>query len=105
MLAPRPGSYSASHPTGQQTLLAVEVSGSRRPYDFDQKLTLYARHGVQEAWIADVANSQLHVFRGRTDVGFVHSIVIPEPGKLAVPSLDGIEVDLAGLFSFLMRAD
>lgn len=44
-------------------LLAVEVGLSSLADDLDRKSKLYARHGVREYWIVDVAGRVLHVRR------------------------------------------
>ena len=105
VLTLRAGSYAMAHPTGHQALLVVEVTDSRRPYDFDAKLALYARHGVREVWIADVSRSEFHTFRARTDIGYSVVDSTREPGKLEVPSLEGTSVDLTGLFEFDLQPD
>lgn len=105
VLALKVGSYSLSHPTGHQSLLVIEVTDRRRSYDFDARLALYARHGVREVWIADVAKGEFHTFRARTDIGYSDVDSTREPGKLAVPALEGVSVDLTGLFEFDLQPD
>jgi Uma2 family endonuclease len=100
VLKPRENAYRRAHPQGADTLLAIEVSDTTLRYDRHTKLPLYARHGVQEVWIADVNRACLHVCRSRTDVGYSDIQVLTDPGRLAIPLLDDVSVDLTGLFVF-----
>jgi len=63
LLRPRHDDYRASHPSAADVLLLVEVSDSSLTYDRGTKLPLYARFGVPEVWIVDVAAAAVEVFR------------------------------------------
>ncbi len=100
LLKPLPGGYSGAHPQGADTLLAIEVSDTTFRYDRTIKLPLYARHGVQEVWIADVNRGGIHVCRSRMDLGYSDIQFIAEPRRLVIASLGDVSVDLTGLFVF-----
>jgi len=53
--------YRDVHPT--TALLVVEVSESSSAHDHKRKLSLYARSGIPEYWILDVAVERLEVYR------------------------------------------
>jgi Uma2 family endonuclease len=61
--------YAVANPTAEDALLVVEVSVTSLPFDLGEKLRAYARRGVREYWVADIANECIHVFheprRGR----------------------------------------
>jgi Uma2 family endonuclease len=63
LLRPRADDYTTSHPTAADVLLVVEVADSPLAYDRGPKLALYARHGVPEVWILDLAGRALEVCR------------------------------------------
>ena len=63
VLRPRDDFYAAAHPTADAVLLLVEVSDSSLSFDRGEKLEVYARHGVREVWIVDVAGEAIHVHR------------------------------------------
>lgn len=63
MLRPRSDCYCMAHPGAADTLVVIEVSDMSLAYDFDVKVPLYARHGVPEVWVIDVATRRTHVFR------------------------------------------
>lgn len=55
--------YAEAHPGPEDVLLIVEVSDATLAYDRDVKLSLYARHGIPEAWLLDVNAGELTVYR------------------------------------------
>lgn len=65
--APKPDWYvfPAALPTGEvrgaDVLLAIEQSASTLAHDLGEKAHLYARHGVREYWVIDLAARRLHV--------------------------------------------
>jgi Uma2 family endonuclease len=100
LLKPRADEYRRGHPRGPDTMLAVEVSNTTLRFDLRTKLPLYARHGVEEVWVADVNRSGFHVCRRRTDVGYSDVQFVEDPGRLDISSLEGVSIDLTGLFQF-----
>ena len=55
LLRPRADDYETSHPSAADVFFLVEVSDSSLAYDRGRKLALYARFGVAEVWIVDLA--------------------------------------------------
>jgi Uma2 family endonuclease len=63
-LAVVPGSlrdYRDAHPTTAR--LVVEISDSSLAYDRERKLPVYARAGIPEAWIVNLGEGVLEVYR------------------------------------------
>lgn len=56
-----PADYSDAHP--RTALLVVEVSDSTLPLDRDRKRAIYARAGVPEYWIINLAERCVEVYR------------------------------------------
>jgi Uma2 family endonuclease len=56
-------SYRDAHPTPADVLLVVEVADSSLRYDQSRKLPAYARSGIGEAWLVDLATSRIEVHR------------------------------------------
>jgi len=100
ILKPHAQEYRRGHPSGTDTLLAVEVSDTTLRFDLRTKMPLYARHGVAEVWVADVNRGGIHVCRRRTDIGYSDIEFVEEPGRLPIAALEGVSVDLTGLFRF-----
>lgn len=56
--------------TGPDLLLVVEQSDTTLGYDLGRKAELYARFGVRDYWVIDVAARQVHVHRQPTRDGY-----------------------------------
>ena len=63
VLAAKDDFYEAELPGAQDVYLAVEISLSSLNYDRTTKLSVYARAGVPEVWIVNLAERQLEVYR------------------------------------------
>lgn len=96
VLKRREDKYARSQPTATDVLLAIEVSDTTLRYDLERKGPLYARHGIPEYWVVDVAARRVHVFRAPRGGTFAEASVV-ESGVLQVPAL-GIELEVAALF-------
>jgi len=97
----REGGYLTSHPGAADTLLVVEVSQSSLRYDRNRKLPLYARHGIPEYWIVDLATPRLHIFHTPDEGRFVHNASTPQPAAIALHAMPELRIDLTGLFEGL----
>jgi Uma2 family endonuclease len=67
LLAIRGDFYASGLPSAPDALLVVEVSDTSLRYDRELKLPRYARAGVPEVWILDLAGRRLHVYREPAD--------------------------------------
>lgn len=86
LLRPRADFYSGAHPTAADVLLLIEVAQSSLRYDRGVKLPLYARHGVPEVWIVDLANRVVEVHRDPQADGYAGSTTLG-PGAMLEPAL------------------
>jgi len=98
LLKSRADFYRSGHPRPDDVLLIVEVADTTLTYDRDIKVPLYARHGIPEVWLVDLANKRLHVFTSPSDTGYLESHSLTRPGLLATAALPGSPVDIGGLF-------
>jgi Uma2 family endonuclease len=55
--------YEFRHPRGDEVLLVIEVSDTSVAFDLSRKAVLYARAGVREYWVLDLARRMLVVHR------------------------------------------
>lgn len=60
VVKPRADAY-ARHPRAHDVLLIIEVADTSLAYDRDTKIPLYARAGIPEVWLVDLAADRLHV--------------------------------------------
>ncbi|MFN8525500.1 MAG: Uma2 family endonuclease [Chloroflexota bacterium] len=70
LLSPGSRQIPRRNPESSDTFLVIEVSDSTLAYDRGVKMALYARQGVPEAWIVDLPNRLVHVYRQPSDDGY-----------------------------------
>lgn len=63
LLHPVPDFYYEKQPNANDVLLLIEVSDTSLQFDQNQKLHLYARHGVPEYWLLNLNDTCLEVYR------------------------------------------
>lgn len=98
LLRPRAQPYREAHPRPEDVLLIVEVADTSLRYDQEVKCPLYARHGIPELWVIDVAGDRLHVYR-EPDAGEYRVHLRPRRDEtLHLPALPDIGIDLRRLF-------
>ena len=90
--------YEKQHPNATDTLLAIEVSDTTLADDLRRKTALYARHGIKEYWVVDIANRRLHVFRDPIHGRYEQTSSTDRPGITEITTLPGTSVDLSSLF-------
>jgi Uma2 family endonuclease len=66
LLRPRADFYRSAHPVPSDVLLLVEIAESSAAFDRGPKRTLYARSGITEYWVIDLARSVLIAHRRPT---------------------------------------
>ncbi len=90
--------YTRSHPRPEDVLLLIEVSDSTLHYDRDTKVPLYAKAGISEAWLLDVAGQRLEVYRRPSPEGY-REIHYPAPTDHIAPVLlPELSLNVASLF-------
>ena len=99
VLKPRADFYIEAHPSAADVLLLIEVSDTSARYDREIKLPLYAQAGVPEVWIVDLDAGLLRCHRDPLGTEYTQMQALAQPGRLAVPGLNGVQVKLDGLFS------
>jgi len=63
LLKPNADFYSSRHPNADDVLLLIEVADTSLKFDQNQKLRLYALHGIPEYWLLNLNDSCLEVYR------------------------------------------
>ncbi|MCX2728291.1 Uma2 family endonuclease [Thermomicrobium sp. 4228-Ro] len=97
LLRPRPDYYRHEGPAASDVLLLVEVADTSLAYDRDIKVPLYARAGIPEVWLVDLAGGQVLVFRA-PDAGKYRASVVVRPGELVSPlAFPDLLIDVAAL--------
>lgn len=99
LLEPRADSYSDSHPSAAEMLLAVEVADTTLAFDLGKKASLYARCGVAELWVVDVNGRVIHVYRDPSASGYQTRVVAASKDRLECAALPEVSIVVAEVFS------
>ena len=70
LLRPRPDFYAGGHPGPEDVWLLVEVTDTTAPFDRTVKVPLYARAGIPEVWLVDLAAQSVEVYRRPSASGY-----------------------------------
>lgn len=92
--------YRSAHPGPADVLLLVEVADSSLAYDREIKLPRYARAGIPEVWLMDLAGYRLAIHRQPTENGYAEVVAADELSAIALPLGPDTRriLDLTGLF-------
>lgn len=71
VLRSKPDYYASGHPGPEDVLLVIEVADSSLDYDRDVKIPEYARSGIREVWLVNLAGGTVEVYRNPGPSGFV----------------------------------
>lgn len=77
----------------EHVAMVIEVSDSTLANDLGAKLALYARHGIPEYWVIDLAEKIVHQFWIASAEGFCERRSIPLDGALPVATMPDLEID------------
>lgn len=66
----REDDYTRSHPTPAEVFLVIEVADFSLDYDRDVKIPLYAQAGIPEAWLVNLLQREIHVYRAPSENGY-----------------------------------
>jgi Uma2 family endonuclease len=98
LLRPRDDFYKSAHPRPSDVLLIVEVADTFLQYDRHMKIPLFARHGIPEVWLVDLANKALTVFHAPDGQGYQEIMTPSSLGTLSPKRLPAVSLDLSHLF-------
>jgi Uma2 family endonuclease len=98
LLKPRADNYTSSHPTAADVLLVVEVSDATLRFDIGTKIPLYARSGIAEAWVVDLRERAVRVFREPGAGGYRTNLTAAGEESVSALLLPAVTVALRELF-------
>lgn len=91
--------YAEAHPGPEDVLLVVEVAETSAEYDRTVKLPLYARSGIREVWLVDLATVSVEVCSDPTPGGYQRVRSIRRGERLSLGAFPPMELaadDLLG---------
>ena len=77
----------------------IEVADSSLAYDRTIKMPLYARAGVPEAWIVNLIDRWIEVYRGPSTAGYTTLLKILSGKSIAPQAFDDVVVVVDDLLS------
>lgn len=101
-----PDYYRSGHPGPADILLVIEVADTSVEQD-RQKIVLYGRAGVPEAWLVDLARSTIEVYRHPSVRGYDDASLMRRGQPLALEAFPDVSLraeDLLGVKQDLFRA-
>jgi Uma2 family endonuclease len=97
LLKPRPDFYAQEHPGPEDVFLAVEVMDSSASYDREVKVPLCARFGITEAWLVEVEQGLVEVYRAPGPEGYQQVRTLRRSARLAPEAFPELSVTVEAL--------
>jgi Uma2 family endonuclease len=98
VLKPRADFYASKLPEAADVLFLIEVSDSSLVYDQGTKLALYARYGVVEYWIVNIAHRQIEIYREPTTKGYAKKLEFKSGDALSPQAFPDLKVAVSEIF-------
>lgn len=89
ILSPRDDWYESRLPEASDVALLIEISDTTIKFDRQVKLPMYARHGVPEVWVIDVAARRVEVYRNPEVAGYTFSQTHDASSVLTIERVEG----------------
>ncbi len=99
VLAPAFFALRGDMPQARDILLLIEVADSSLAFDLGRKSSLYAREGVAEYWVVDVAGCAIEVFREPSADGYRSRRRMVGGERAVMLALDGVALVVDELFA------
>jgi Uma2 family endonuclease len=98
LLKPRADFYETKTPEVNDIFLIVEVADTTIIYDRDVKIPLYAENGIPEAWLIDVNDRSLIIYRQPTPEGYQTTQVLNGEENLSLLAFPEITINVSEIF-------
>lgn len=99
ILRPRADGYAGRHPGPADLYWLIEVSDTTLDYDRQEKVPLYAAHGVAEVWVVDLRGRVMHVHRRPEPAARCFGEVMTVASGMLTPLAPaGLSVEIDSLF-------
>lgn len=92
LLRPRDDFYAAAHPGPSDVLLIIEIADTSIDYDREVKGPLYARAGIPEYWLVDLAGQRIEIYRDPRAGEYRQVRLVRQAERLAPEALPSLEL-------------
>lgn len=99
LLRPDADDYMTRHPCANDVLLLIEVADSSLSYDQNEKLHLYARHGVAEYWLLNLNDYCLEVYREPHHDLYQQKMTLRKSDNIALSQLADMSIKISDILS------
>ena len=90
--------YADRHPAADDVLLVIEVADSSLRYDRLAKIPLYARSGIPEAWLVDIAGRCVTVYTNPGRDGYGRERTCEGGETLVATAIDDFRLPIEEIF-------
>lgn len=90
--------YFDHHPYAEEIFLIIEVADATLEFDLKRKVGVYARSQIQDYWVVDVNQNQIHIFREPVAGMYVKIDVMDEQDTIRLLAFPDIEVAFQEFF-------
>jgi Uma2 family endonuclease len=97
VLKPR-SNYRTMLPRPEDTMLAVEVANTSLDYDRNVKLALYARSGIPEVWIVNLAAQEVEVYQSPIADSYTSIVRAGRSDTLTIKAIPGVLIPVGEIF-------
>ena len=95
LLKPHEDFYTTRHPIADDVLLLIEVADSSLRFDQNEKLRLYAQHGVPEYWLLNLNDNCLEVYCKPNGEAYAEKSTLHVGDSLTLSQLPEISMQVA----------
>ena len=85
-------------PRPEDTMLAVEVANTSLDYDRTVKLALYARSGIPEVWIVNLAAAEVEVYRSPIADNYTSFARAGRSDTLTIEAIPDVRIPVGSIF-------
>ncbi len=89
--------YTKRHPGPEDVYVLMEIADASLDFDREQKLPAYGRAGIGEAWIVNLNEATIEVYREPHFTGYASKTVLRAGDKAAPQAFPDAVVEVAGL--------
>ncbi len=101
LLKPRADFYASAHPGPQDVLLIIEVAETSADSDRKLKLPLYAKAGIPEVWIWELASKRVEMYRQPAGRKYLVVETYNEGQIISPQAFPNLKVDLNEVFRLM----
>ncbi len=95
----------ARHPGADEIVAVIEISDSSRDFDIEQKIPMYAKYGVTEAWVVDLIDSCVRVYRTPVRGEYSDTSVASIDGFVRLSAFQESEIRVREIFGSLANQE